>query len=61
MESVITDSVELVDLSSAALSSMWENMKTTYVIAHYNAAVELEFLKNWTDAYLMYQKSLETT
>ena len=54
MESVITDSVDLKDLTSASLSSMWENMKTTYVIAHYNAAVELEYMKNWTGSAMMY-------
>jgi hypothetical protein len=32
-------------------------MKTTYVIAHYNAAVELEFQHLWAEASRMYEKA----
>ena len=61
MEEVFNDSTELTNLRSLHLNGMWENMKSTYVIAHYNAAVELEFQHLWLDAAKMYQRALDTT
>ena len=35
---------------SPNLTGCWVNIATTAVISHYNAAVELEFLKRWKEA-----------
>lgn len=32
------------------LENQWINLATTAVIAHYNAAVELEFMSSWKEA-----------
>ena len=41
------------------LETQWMNLATTGVIAHYNSAVELEFMSDWKEAlgqYLAAQK-----
>jgi hypothetical protein len=39
------------------LESQWVNLATTAVIAHYNAAVELEFMSLWREALTEYEKA----
>jgi len=39
------------------LESQWVNLATTAVIAHYNAAVELEFMSRWREALSEYEKA----
>ena len=37
------------------LEQQWVNLATTGVIAHYNAAVELEFMSKWQEALVEYE------
>lgn len=39
------------------LENQWINLATTAVIAHYNAAVELEFMSLWRESLLAYEKA----
>ena len=39
------------------LFAMWNNVSTTSAIAHYNAAVELEYLKMWPEALTQFNIS----
>ncbi len=41
------------------LESQWVNLATTAVIAHYNAAVELEFMSLWREALTEYEKAAQ--
>lgn len=41
------------------LENQWVNLATTAVIAHYNAAVELEFMSMWREALSEYEKSAQ--
>ena len=41
------------------MESQWVNLATTAVIAHYNAAVELEFTSSWREALEQYEKAMQ--
>jgi len=45
------------DKHRADLENSWVNLATTVVIAHYNAAVELEFMSMWREALIDYEKA----
>ena len=39
------------------LENQWINLATTAVIAHYNSAVELEFMSQWRESLKSYEKA----
>ena len=41
------------------MENQWINLATTAVIAHYNAAVELEFTSSWREALDQYEKAMK--
>ena len=42
--------LERMEGTKIELENQWVNLATTAVIAHYNAAVENEFLSSWKEA-----------
>ena len=48
------DDVEACNQRVQDLETQWVNNATTCVIAHYNSAVELEFMSSWKEALVEY-------
>ena len=58
MRQIADDSYRL-EARKQELENQWVNLATTGVIAHYNAAVELEFMSMWRESLLEYERSAQ--